>query len=140
SESEHRMTVHDTISAVEIPESSEKALHVSEERYRAIFDAAEDAILVHDIETGAIVDANPKACTTFGYSLEEFRNLELGELGPGVPPYTQQDAMKLFGRAVAGEELRIEWPSKSKAGVLRWHEVCAKRVKFSGQDWVLLYG
>ena len=50
-----------------------EALRVSEASYRAIFDAAEDAIFVHDIETGAIVDANPRACGTFGYTREEFR-------------------------------------------------------------------
>jgi PAS domain S-box-containing protein len=136
------LKVNDAVSAADTSERvrSDNALRVSEESYRAIFDAAEDAILVHDIETAAIVDANPKACTTFGYSLEEFHKLELGALGPGVPPYTQQDAMKLFARAVAGEELRIEWLSKSKVGILRWHEVCAKRVTIGGQDRVLSLG
>ena len=43
-------------------ERAAEALRVSEASYRAIFDAAEDAIFVHDIETGAIVDVNPKAC------------------------------------------------------------------------------
>ena len=47
---------------------SDEALRVSEASYRAIFDAAEDAIFVHDIDTGAIVDVNPRACATFGYT------------------------------------------------------------------------
>jgi len=115
-------------------------VRASDQSYRAIFDAAEDAILVHDIETGAIVDANASACATFGYSLEEFKGLELGQLGSGVPPYTQQGAMAFFARAVAGEELRIEWQSRNKAGVLRWHEVCTKRVTIDGRDRILSLG
>ena len=77
---------------------------MSEASYRAIFDAAEDAIFVHDVETGAIVDVNPKACSTFGYTREEFRQLEVGTLGTGERPYFQEDAMKLIARAHAGEE------------------------------------
>ncbi len=114
-----------------------EALRVSEASYRAIFDAAEDAIFVHDIETGAIVDVNPKACATFGYTREEFRRLDVGTLGSGERPYTHQDAMALIARAAAGEELRIEWHGRSKDGSLRWHEVFVKRVTIGGQDRVL---
>src|SRR5436190_12184128 len=84
---------------------SDEALRISEASYRAIFDAAEDAIFVHDVETGAIVDVNPKACSAFGYTREEFRQLEIGTLGTGERPYTQQDGMALIARAAAGEQL-----------------------------------
>ena len=116
---------------------SDEALRVSEASYRAIFDAAEDAIFVHHIETGAIVDVNPKACTSFGYTREEFRQLDIGSLGTGEQPYRQQDAMALIARAAAGEELRIEWHGRSKDGVLRWHEVFIKRVTIGGVDRIL---
>ncbi len=116
---------------------SDEALRVSEESYRAIFDAAEDSIFVHDIETGAIVDVNRKACATFGYTREEFRHIDVGSLGSGEPPYTQQDAMGLIARAAAGEEQRVDWLGRSKDGSLRWHEVFVKRVTIGGQDRVL---
>ena len=116
---------------------SDEALRVSEASYRAIFDAAEDAIFVIDIETAAIVDANPRACAAFGYSREEFRHIDLGTLGSGVHPHTQQGAMELFARAVAGEQLRVEWHGKNKDGGLRWHEVFGKRVTIGGQDRIL---
>ena len=116
---------------------SDEALRVSEASYRAIFDAAEDAIFVIDIETAAIVDANPRACAAFGYSREEFRRLDLGTLGSGVHPYTQQGAMELFARAVSGEQLRVEWHGKNKDGGLRWQEVFGKRVTIGGQDRIL---
>ena len=116
---------------------SDEALRVSEASYRAIFDASEDAIFVHDVETGAIVDVNPRACATFGYTREELLHLEVGTLGTGEHPYTQQDAMGLISRAFAGEPLRIEWHGKSKDGTLRWHEVFVKRVTIGGQDRIL---
>jgi PAS domain S-box-containing protein len=116
---------------------SAEALRVSEESHRAIFDAAEDAIFVHDVETGAIVDVNPKACAAFGYTREEFRQLDIGTLGTGERPYSQQDAMELMTRAHAGEQLRVEWHGKCKDGTLRWHEVFVKRVTIGGKDRIL---
>jgi PAS domain S-box-containing protein len=116
---------------------SDEALRVSEASYRAIFDAAEDAIFVIAIETAAIVDANPRACAAFGYSREEFRKVDLGALGAGVYPHNQQGAMELFARAVSGEQLRVEWHSKNKDGNLRWQEVFGKRVTIGGRDRIL---
>ena len=116
---------------------SAEALRVSEASYRSIFDAAEDAIFVHDVDTGAIVDVNLKACATFGYTREEFRDVDVGMLGTGQRPYTQQDAMTLMQRAHAGEHLSVEWHGKSRDGSLRWHEVFVKRVTIGGQDRIL---
>ena len=116
---------------------TEEALRISEASYRAIFDAAEDVIFIHDIETGAIVDVNPKACSTFGYTRDEFQRLDLGALGSGVPPYTREGVLKIFARAVAGEQLHIEWHSRLKDGTLRWHEVFGKRVTIGGRDRIL---
>ena len=118
-------------------ERSDEALRVSEASYRAIFDAAEDAIFVYDIETGAIVDVNPRACAAFGYTREELRQIDIGMLGSGEHPYTQQEALGLIARAAAGEQLQIEWHGKNKDGSLRWHEVFVKRVTIGGQDRIL---
>jgi PAS domain S-box-containing protein len=116
---------------------ADEALRISEASYREIFDAAEDAIFVHDIETGAIVDVNLKACSTFGYTREEFRRLDVGTLGSGERPYTHQDALALIARAAAGEELSIEWHGKRKDESLFWHEVYIRRVTIGGKDRVL---
>ena len=115
----------------------QEALANSEASYRAIFDAAEDAIFVHDIDTGAIVDVNPKACAVFGYTREEFRGIDVGSLGTGVHPYTQEEAMALMARAAAGENPCIEWHGRSKSGELRWHDVSVKRVTIGGHDRIL---
>ena len=55
-----------------------EALRRSEASYRAIFEAAEDAIFIHDWDSGAIVDANPKACANYGYSRDELLRLSVG--------------------------------------------------------------
>jgi PAS domain S-box-containing protein len=116
---------------------SDEALRVSEASYRAIFDASEDAIFLHDIDTGAIIDVNLRACSTFGYTREEFLKIDVGTMGSGERPYTQEDAVALIGRAAAGEEIRIEWHGRRKNGELFWNDVYVKRVTIGGQDRVL---
>src|SRR4030095_16333654 len=117
---------------------SDEAVRVSESSYRAIFDAAEDAFFVTDLETAAIVDANPKACATLGYTREELQGVKVGMLSSGEPPYTQAEAMRQFARAVAGEQIHLEWQGKRKDGNLPWFEVFAKRMAIGGQDRILV--
>jgi len=116
---------------------AEEALRVSEASYRAIFDASEDAIFVHDVETGAIVDVNPKACASFGYSRDEFRHVDIGVLGTGERPYTQDDALALMHRAASGEQLSIEWHGRNRDGTFRWYDVFIKRAAIAGRDRIL---
>jgi PAS domain S-box-containing protein len=117
---------------------ADEALRASEASYRAIFDAAEDAFFVNDLETAAIVDANPRACAMFGFSRAELKGINIGTLSSGEPPYTQSDAMREFARVVAGEQVHIEWHGRRKDGSLHWLEVFAKRVTIGGQDRVLV--
>ncbi len=44
----------------------------SEIRYRRLFEAAQDGILILDAETGMIEDVNPFLIDMLGYSREEF--------------------------------------------------------------------
>jgi PAS domain S-box-containing protein len=120
-------------------ERADAALRASEASYRAIFEASEDAIFVHDIDTGAILDVNRKACKAYGYSKAEMRKIDLGMLSSGVPPYTREEAAKLMGRAIAGERLRFEWQRKNRDGSLHWDEVFVRRASIGGNDRILAF-
>jgi len=65
------------------PPSGQSALAASEERYRRLFETAQDAILILDAEQrpGTIMDANPFVIDLLGYSLEELIGKELWEIG-----------------------------------------------------------
>lgn len=60
--------------------SAEARIRASERRFRNLFDAAGDSMLVLDYDTGAILDANPAATCLFSLSREEFRNLNHQDL------------------------------------------------------------
>jgi len=57
-------------------------LKKSELRYRRLFEAAQDAILILDGETGKITDANPFLINLLGYSLNELSGKTLWEISP----------------------------------------------------------
>ena len=46
-------------------------------QYRSIFDAAADGLIINDLETGLVVEANPAACLMHGFTLQEFIGLPL---------------------------------------------------------------
>jgi len=62
-------------------ESTELSLQESEVRYRRLFEAAQDGILILDAGTGAITDVNPYLISMLGYSRDEFVEKKLWEVG-----------------------------------------------------------
>ncbi len=55
---------------------TEMALMENVSRYRSLFENSSDSIFLIDRETLQIIDANPAACRTYGYNLDEFRNMK----------------------------------------------------------------
>jgi len=60
-----------------------------EHQYRIIFEAASDGMIISDLETGRVVDANPAATAMHGYTREEFIGLHL-------TAYIHPDSQRLF--------------------------------------------
>jgi PAS domain S-box-containing protein len=59
----------------------EESLRNSELRYRRLFEAAQDGILILDAASGSISDVNPYLLAMLGYSREEFVGKKLWEVG-----------------------------------------------------------
>lgn len=111
---------------------SETALKESEANYRAIFDAANDAIFVLDIDTGAILDINRKLCEIYGYSRSQLLRLPIEAVSAGIPPYTQENALAWIHLAVDGRSRVFEWKARKKSGALFWVEVTMKGAMIGG--------
>ena len=71
---------------------AEHALEASETRYRRLFEAAKDGILILDADTGQIVDVNPFLIELTGYSHEDFLGKHLWEIGPFKDIAASKDA------------------------------------------------
>jgi len=59
----------------------EEELKFSETRYRRLFEASQDGILILDAETGQIAEVNPFIIKMLGYSHEELLGKKLWEIG-----------------------------------------------------------
>jgi PAS domain S-box-containing protein len=123
--------------AVVDPSAAEASLRDSEESYRTIFELASDAIFVHDIATGAILDANRKACQLHDCTLDELKALGVAGISEGAPPFDEAHAREYVSRAAAGEPQCFEWFVRRKGGELFWVEVHLQRVRLLGEDRVL---
>jgi PAS domain S-box-containing protein len=60
---------------------AEHALHISEARYRRLFETAQDGILILDAGTGEIIDVNPFLMDMLGYAKEQLLGRKLWEIG-----------------------------------------------------------
>ena len=94
----------------------ELSLKDSEIRYRRLFEAAQDGILILDAKTGVIEDLNPYLIKMLGYSREEFIKKKLWEVGAFKDIEASQDAFEALREH---EYIRYEdLPLRAKDGKL----------------------
>jgi len=116
---------------------AEERLVESERNYREIFDASSEAIIIHDAETGRIVDINQTMLDMYGYSREEALHLEVADISCTAPEFSQAEAVKKLQSAIdAGPQL-FEWFARHKTGDCFWVEVALRSTAIGGQDRVL---
>ena len=64
------------------PRRCSAALQASEVRYRRLFEAARDGILILDADSGKIIDVNPFLLELTGFARDDFLGAFLWEIGP----------------------------------------------------------
>lgn len=109
----------------------------SEQQSRAIFDAVNDAILVHEVGTGAILDVNRRMCEMFGLTYDEALWMDMGSLSVGLTPCTQDDAWEWMRKAAEEGPQTFEWIAKHKSGRLFWIEINLRLADIGGQQRLL---
>ncbi len=115
----------------------EDALQESRADCNAILNAVNDAVFVHDMDTGAILEVNEEMCRMYGYSRQEALSLSVEDLSSGSTPYSMKEALTWLKAAARGEPQLFEWQAKGRGGRLFWVEVNLKRSFVSGKDCLL---
>ncbi|MGH9714464.1 MAG: PAS domain S-box protein [Candidatus Acidiferrales bacterium] len=110
---------------------SERALRLSEERYRLLFESNPHPVWVYDLETLAILDVNAAAIRNYGYSREEFLNLTIKDIRPpeDIPAVLNSVAKS----SSEFEENRI-WRHRKKAGTLFYVDVTSHPLAYAGKN------
>lgn len=118
--------------------TARQALKESEESYRTIFNAANDAIFVLDAEDTTILDVNLKTCEMFGFEVPAVAlRQSIEDMLAGYPPYTLKDFLPLISEAMNGKTQKFEWLVKHSSGRLIWVDIDMKRIVINGQRRVL---
>ncbi|MFP4398373.1 MAG: PAS domain S-box protein [Desulfonatronovibrio sp.] len=113
---------------------AEKRLLESEQMFRTLFMQSPFSIFIHDKDSGEIIDANPTAYSTYGYSnLEELKSSEFWV----APPYSFNEALDLIHKAANEGPQHFEWFNRKASGDLVWQHVRLIRITINGIDRVL---
>jgi len=107
-------------------------LAVSERRFRAIFDSINDAIFIHDADSGAILMVNRRAREMYGWEADELPRLSVGDISEGNPPYSMAEAKAWMDKAAAEPQI-FEWRGRHKDGHLFWCEVGMRHAVIDGE-------
>ena len=117
---------------------TEEVLRHSEQRTRMLFDAVNDAIFVHDLETGAILDVNARVLEMYGYTRPELLRLDVADLSEGNPPFSQAEAMAWIRKAQREGPQVFEWRAKHRSGRTFWAEVNMRRAFIGAEERLLV--
>ncbi len=120
---------------------AEEVLRESEVNYRTVFNGANDAIAIYDLETRKFSEVNQKAADMFGFTPEEFTRLGFEDLTAGTPPYTREDALRkiqaLWLDVLGGKPHLFEWLARDRSGRTFWVELNLKIATIWGEPRVL---
>ncbi len=112
---------------------TEDILRDSEEKFRAIFEYANDGILIADVSSRRFVAANRRICEMLGYSEDELLGLDIEEIHPkdALPRVIEE-----FKRQVAGEKIVApDLPVLRKDGTVFYADISTAAFMFGGRRY-----
>jgi len=107
-------------------------LLASEERHRAMFQKNKSVQLLVDPADGIITDANPAACTFYGYSLEQMRQMNISDINTLSP----DEIAKEMASARLEKRHRFLFKHRISDGQIRDVEVYSGPIPANGREWL----
>lgn len=132
---EMRQEAHSLRGEIARRQLAEARLRLSEERYRRLFEASPDGILLLDPRTGRVEEANPAVLAMLAGVSDQVRGRTLGGLGLFPDRKAADTALRSLRerRAFHTEAL----PIRSASGALRYVTLDASQTVVDGRDIVL---
>lgn len=116
---------------------AEKTLSESESRFRGIFDSVSDLIIIHDAESGRIIDVNQRITEIYGYPREEVIGQTPEKISVGEAPYSAANAVEKIRLAISGGPQVFEWMARASDGRPFWVEVSLRGALIGDHQRVL---
>lgn len=112
----------------------QQALHKSEAKYRALFEATTDAVFLEGLN-GTILDCNKAACRLYGYEKAEMKKLNVRDL---IPPEVEKMLPEVLEELTGGTYLGESYNVK-RDGTVFPVEVSSRVVEIAGEPMVATF-
>jgi PAS domain S-box-containing protein len=124
-----------TVQDITEQNQAEVKLRGSEDKFRTIFDSANDGILIADIAGNKFLDANRTICAMLGYSKEELLRLGISDIHPEE---SLPSVIENFESMTSGDHpLVTNIPIKRKDGLLFYADINSSLISMDGQECIL---
>ena len=120
-----------TVQDVTAQYETQMALVESEKRFHAIFDNALDGIVLVNVSSGAIVDANATFCRMVGYAHDELLRLQITDLHPEADG--MDDSAQGGKRWWEGNRLLEDIPLLKKEGGIIYADIASSPIELEGR-------
>jgi PAS domain S-box-containing protein len=134
---ENGKTIGDMVICRDVTEKRkiEQKLIESEQKYRLIFEEANDGILVADVKTMKFNFANPKICEITGYSLKELLKISVDKIHPKKDlPYVLDQFRKQVERKI---DIAKDIPVLRKDKKIVFCDVNSKNIDIKGKKCII---
>ncbi len=102
----------------------------TEKKFKTLFEKAPVSIMVHDRNTGLIIDANRQAFVVYGVdSLKELQEMNFW----GEPPFSYDEVLEHTRLVQQQGSHQFEWRTRSKNGNYFWEDVTVQEVEFGDE-------
>lgn len=110
------------------------SLQKSELRFKALFDESPVSIMIHDKDTGEIIDANETAYKAYGF--DSLAQLQRNDLW--LPsPYSEKEALDWIHKAATIGTQQFVWRSRKVTGEIFWEQVTLRGITLGDVDRVM---
>ena len=115
----------------------ERELRFSEARFRTVLENSADVIYQLNIRSGVFDYVSPSLTAVFGYGVEEFKSMSIGQVAELVHPEDREAACRLVERIKAcrpgnGRLPPVEGRIRTRGNDYRW--ICATHAVLFGSD------
>lgn len=114
------------------------AVAETEERLKEIFNSTTEAIVIHDDQSGRILDCNEATLKMYGYeSKDQMLKLSVGDVSDVEKGFGLEQIAVHIEEVVRSGSHTFEWLAKKKNGDCFWVEVNLKRTIIGGEGRLL---
>lgn len=113
-------------------------LKASQALFQSIYHSVNDAIFIHDLETGVVVDVNERMCAMYRCTREEALGMAVKQFSSDIAPYGQAEALGWLRKAATGEPQTFTWHCGRRDGTLFWGEVSMCRAHIGSIDRIVV--